>query len=162
VTKRLLVQTLALSGILLAAVIVQFAATLYYSHADDIEWTLGQLTTCERSVPAAVRDVLLEERQPRIVPDTVDRLLADLDQSHRSAASRALKRWLWRWLLPQSLQQDDLLGLYLHTWPYPEGRGLCAAAERRYARPLGALAADELRALLAEEGGPAPHSSRRP
>ncbi len=150
-TSRLLLQTLALGGLLLLAAGVQASVTLFYGDADDLGWTLEQLGDCERNVPAAVREVIVAARQADVVPDTVDRVLEDLDVSHRSAGSRWLKRKLWLWLLPQSISPDEMLGLYVRTWPYAGGRGLCTASQDLLGRPLDQLTAAETRDLLAHE-----------
>ena len=149
--RTLILRTLVLGGILALAVVIQLVATLYLGYSDGIRWSVEQLTRCELDVPEELRAVLVEERRAEIVPDTITRLIADLDFSRRSAAARVTQRWIWLWLVPQAMEPDQLLGLYLRTWPHGEARGLCAAARVRFGRKLEALSPGELRALLSEE-----------
>ena len=151
--QTLLLKALALGTMLGVAVVLQLVATLYLTHRDGIRWSVEQLTRCELEVPNEVRAVLIEERQAEIVPDAIARLIADLDYAHRSAPARATQRFIWLWLVPQALEPDQMLGLYLRTWPHREARGLCAAARVRFGRELGALRPGELRSLLSEEAG---------
>jgi len=156
--RTLLLYTAVLGGIALLSVGVQLVAVLYGQFAGEVRWSVEQLTACELEVPAPLFETLLAERQAEIVPDTVRRVVADVDFSYRSAPARTVQRWVWLWLLPQSLEQEQLLGLYLRTWPHRDEtaeRGLCAAALRRHGRALPELRPAELRALLAEEA-PAP------
>lgn len=151
IPKRLLLQTAALGAMLLAALAMQLVASLYLVHRDGIRWSVEQLTPCELEVPARLRTVLVAERQTEIVPDTITRLIADLDFAARSGIARATQLLIWLWLVPQALEPDQLLGLYLWTWPHAEARGLCDAARMRFGRELATLGPDELRALLTEE-----------
>ena len=156
--RTLLLYTAALGGVALLSIGVQLVAVLYGQFAGEVRWSVEQLTPCELEVPAPLFETLVAERQTEIVPDTVRRLIADVDFSYRSGPARTLQRWIWLWLLPQSLEQEQLLGLYLRSWPHGDDiaeRGLCAAAQRRYGRELPELRPAELRALLAEEA-PAP------
>lgn len=137
--------------VLIAALAMQIVASLYLVHRDGIRWSVEQLTSCELELPAELRAVLEEERRAEIVPDTVTRLIADLDFADRSQIARATQRFIWLWLVPQALQPEQLLGLYIRSWPHAEARGLCDVALIRLRRSLHGLTPDELRLLLTEE-----------
>ena len=152
--RTLLLYTAVLGGIALLSMGVQLVAVLYGQFAGEVRWSVEQLTPCELEVPAPLFETLAAERRAEIVPDTVRRLIADVDYSYRSGPARSVQRAIWLWLLPQSLEQEQLLGLYLRSWPHRDDtgeRGMCAAARRRYGRELSDLRPAELRALLAEE-----------
>lgn len=149
--RSLILRALALGTMFAAAALIQLVSTLYLAHRDGIRWSIERLTACELQIPQELREVVLEERRAQIVPDTVTRLIVDLDFSHRSAVGRATQRFIWLWLVPQAIDPDQMLGLYLRTWPHPEAVGLCSAARVRFGRELESLSSRELRTLLSEE-----------
>ncbi len=149
--QRLILQSAAIVFVLTGAIVMQLVAVLYLGHRDSIRWSVEQLTSCELELPAHLREVLVEERQAVIVPDTITRLIEDVDFAERSGPGRATQRFIWLWLVPQALEPDHLLGLYIRSWPHPQAVGLCDAALIRLRRPLHGLTPDELRELLAEE-----------
>ena len=149
--RSLILHTLVLGAVFAAAAAIQLVATLYWAHHDGIRWSIEQLTACELEIPEELREVVVEERRARIVPDTITRLIADLDFAQRSAPARATQRFIWLWLVPQAMEPEKMLGLYLRTWRHPEARGLCDAARTRFGRELRALGPQELRTLLREE-----------
>lgn len=149
--QRLILHSVAIIGVLAAAIVMQLVASLYLVHRDGIRWSVEQLTSCELELPAELRAVLEEERRAEIVPDTVTRLIADLDFAQRSGVARATQRLIWLWLVPQAMEPEQLLGLYVRSWPHPEARGLCDVALIHLRRPLHDLTPGELRQLLAHE-----------
>ena len=76
--RSLILQALALGAMFTAAAVIQLMATLYWVHRDGIRWSIEQLTPCELEIPEELREVVVEERRARIVPDTITRLIADL------------------------------------------------------------------------------------